>query len=1122
MNRKASLITTLVLSIFLINFNFILAETDETVSKYVTIDLAQYQNAVVFGTEGTSISDADFTADKYPSNQPIDKNPKAVYALNKTAFETEKTDGLVYAADGTPYDVNTNGGIMLGCNNIASIEIGVPENYYDNITFLLCNGLTMTQQVTAEVTYADKSITSYVYPTVSARSWSLNNISGYQSYHYINGNTDIKQDGTRLAWNEYYPTYSIPIPNKYLKVSKIKLSTTQRYNGLIILGVTGVLQTESEILENLINKLTAEEVTSTNYYTYLSAVKEIQSYIDKGTELSDDIIKTYKKAADKVNLYVSKYKTIDIKNYQNATVFAKEGVKIENFVPAQFPANAPPDKTDTAQFALNKTSFENARVNGLMYAANGIPYDVNAGGAVMLGCNDISMVNFDVPENYYKNISFLLANSLILNGEFGNMTATVKYTDGSVSTYKYPCLSGTGYTNGSLVGNESYYYLNGCAEITGDGAAKRSNLYYPTYAIPVNTKLKVCKISLSMNQRYSASVILGITGNILTVEDILSDADANIDSFTNEEIISIYLQFREAVQSGRVNWKDYPHIVSYIASNFENGISDKPLDGNIEMYMDVISNNASVSGKTDPDSVITLIAMNPNGDVNKISESMDELQYYTKFYADSSGSFNYKFDIKLDSVNDTGDYIIYLKYGDKNIFQAGSLYYADDNMLHEIVSNFVNAESENDLVEYLDVETYLKTLSLNYFSPLTKVDKKKLAGVLYKNIKKNSFAGTDKEKLSLLQKLIKESVIIDAYNEGLTDIVFSGDEFTYDYITEISKTDEAYNATLYSAYNTLISDSAKTGVREYLLNKSLVTKEDLRKAFMQGVMLNGITSPINLGYIHVVKILSSNNLSAVGLMVNGTVTAEAAKILSAGTEAYSSMDELKTAINEAIIEAKQKGEKNSGGGHSGSGRGSTAAATPLYSVDNNYTTQQTANQSFIDLDDCKWAEEAISYLKDKNIISGVTENEFRPNGQVTREEFVKVVCNMFGYEKESGNAVFKDVINGSWYEGYVFTGQKQGLINGISDMEFGVNTPISRADIAAVCYRALSKNQLSSSVQLKTFTDETYIPDYAVEAVRYLGGLGVISGYSDGSFKPDSYCTRAEMAMIAYRVLTIK
>jgi|GEM_PF-3302139 len=496
-------------------------------NPYLTIDLTQYQNAVVFGTEGTAIPDADFTADKYPSNQPVDINSKAQYALNKTVFEAVKTSGFIYSADNIPYDVNTNGAVMLGCNNIASKEIVMPENYYDNITFLICNGFTMSQQVTALVTYADNSTSSYVFPTVSARSWSLNNISGNQSYRYITGNSEIKQDGTRLAWNEYYPTYSIPIANKYLKVSKIKLSTTQRYNGLIILGVTGKLQTESEIAQHLVEHLPdASGITSTNYYTYISSIEGIQGYIDIGVQLSTENAQKFQAVACAVDAYASQYNTIDLTNYQNATVFADAGESVQNFVPAEFPANAPPDKTDTAQFALNKTAFDSAKVNGLIYTANGTPYDVNSNGGVMLGCNDISSVDINIPENYYSGISFLVANSLILDGQFGNMTSTVTYTDGSKSTHKYPCLSGTGYAVSSFVGNESYFYLNGCAEITGDGAVRRSNLYYPSYAIPVNANLKVCKISLSMNQRYSSEVILGVTG-------IYANLDDNIESLVN-------------------------------------------------------------------------------------------------------------------------------------------------------------------------------------------------------------------------------------------------------------------------------------------------------------------------------------------------------------------------------------------------------------------------------------------------------------------------------------------------------------------------------------------------------------------------------------------------------------
>lgn len=110
-------------------------------------------------------------------------------------------------------------------------------------------------------------------------------------------------------------------------------------------------------------------------------------------------------------------------------------------------------------------------------------------------------------------------------------------------------------------------------------------------------------------------------------------------------------------------------------------------------------------------------------------------------------------------------------------------------------------------------------------------------------------------------------------------------------------------------------------------------------------------------------------------------------------------------------------------------------------------------------------------------------------------------------------------ISGWYYNGYIQWAYQKGIINGMSTTEFGSEYPITRQDLCVVLYRYLTnycgKTLPSGSA---TFTDEARIKDYAKTAVHALAEIGVVNGYTDGSFQPREYATRAEVATMFMRL----
>lgn len=99
--------------------------------------------------------------------------------------------------------------------------------------------------------------------------------------------------------------------------------------------------------------------------------------------------------------------------------------------------------------------------------------------------------------------------------------------------------------------------------------------------------------------------------------------------------------------------------------------------------------------------------------------------------------------------------------------------------------------------------------------------------------------------------------------------------------------------------------------------------------------------------------------------------------------------------------------------------------------------------------DNHWAKEEIQYMMDKNIVSGYPDGNFKPDKQITRAEFVKIINYIFGYlEKDS--ILFTDVKEGDWFYEEVAKAVRAGYISGYEDGTMKPNNPITRQEVSKV------------------------------------------------------------------------
>ena len=152
-------------------------------------------------------------------------------------------------------------------------------------------------------------------------------------------------------------------------------------------------------------------------------------------------------------------------------------------------------------------------------------------------------------------------------------------------------------------------------------------------------------------------------------------------------------------------------------------------------------------------------------------------------------------------------------------------------------------------------------------------------------------------------------------------------------------------------------------------------------------------------------------------------------------------------------------------------------------------------------------------------IIGYEDGTVRPNGRITRAEvatiFFRLLTDDARQRNWSSENNFSDVSADKWYNNAVSTLCHMGVLGGYSDGTFRPNAPITRAEFAKI---AVSFSQANGSAVYSYFTD-VKTTDWFAPYVTAAKDSSLIEGYSDGSFKPENRITRAEACAIVNRVL---
>ncbi|MHA6483249.1 GH39 family glycosyl hydrolase [Paenibacillus sp. strain BS8-2] len=187
-----------------------------------------------------------------------------------------------------------------------------------------------------------------------------------------------------------------------------------------------------------------------------------------------------------------------------------------------------------------------------------------------------------------------------------------------------------------------------------------------------------------------------------------------------------------------------------------------------------------------------------------------------------------------------------------------------------------------------------------------------------------------------------------------------------------------------------------------------------------------------------------------------------------------------------------------------------------------YTIAET-NRSFEDVIG-HWGQEEIELLASKHIVSGMSEQLFMPEEQLTRAQFAQMLVQALGITLHTPTHSFADVPTGSWYEYSVRTAAEAGIVTGVGNNRFDPNARITREQMAVMLMRAyryqMDEAATSGSGDMKVaFDDDQDIQDWAIEDVLTTVKLGLLKGMSATEFNPQGLASRAQAATAVVRLL---
>lgn len=310
--------------------------------------------------------------------------------------------------------------------------------------------------------------------------------------------------------------------------------------------------------------------------------------------------------------------------------------------------------------------------------------------------------------------------------------------------------------------------------------------------------------------------------------------------------------------------------------------------------------------------------------------------------------------------------------------------------------------------------------------------------------------------------------------------------------------------------------------------KGGTTAEYVEEKFAESVTLNAVNL---VSWSKMQEVLKAHE-SAIGVDVDakyGSLSPENVRKLNAdvANQTFATIGDIKTCLTNwkpTETDGNNGDDGGLGGGGGGLGGGSTGGGMTIGGDLSQIggSVAPSIVSGFSDLPASHWAYSYMKKLTDLKLLGGYGDGTVKPDAEMTRAEFAKLLVCALGILNEGAECDFADVSKDDWSYKYVATAFEKGIIFGVDAESFGKDSPITREQMAAMICRAAQYAKIALEGDEKTeFADFGMISEYAAEAVEALAACGILCGTDGGNFDPHGEATRAAVSKVIVKLLEI-
>lgn len=174
------------------------------------------------------------------------------------------------------------------------------------------------------------------------------------------------------------------------------------------------------------------------------------------------------------------------------------------------------------------------------------------------------------------------------------------------------------------------------------------------------------------------------------------------------------------------------------------------------------------------------------------------------------------------------------------------------------------------------------------------------------------------------------------------------------------------------------------------------------------------------------------------------------------------------------------------------------------------------SKAFSDLNTSCWYHEYTDYVLSKGLMNGMENQRFEPDRALTRGMLVTTLYRLAGSPEVTEKTTFTDLRAGAYYTDAVVWAQDLGIAKGMTETQFAPEKTVSREQAATFLYRFVTlhlEQEPGQGADLSVFKDGN-VMNYAKTAMSWAVAEGFFEGYGDGTLRPTTSLTRAQMAKL--------